>query len=166
MKLIAVNRFIGSNWYRRPRKRPLVGPTGSPFLDVLVMQTRACRWFRKNKSVNPLKRVTFRKYDHQNLPQRMNRDCENARLEFLEFSQPVATVKCRNSIYLKTKLSGFFSHRNLIIFLNIFTGDEAIISMSVAGEVADASIMEIGRSRPQFQYSRVNINMFCKCWNS
>ncbi|KAL6257943.1 hypothetical protein P5V15_011541 [Pogonomyrmex californicus] len=92
MRLIAVDRFIGSNWYRRPRKRPLVGPTGSPFLDILVMQTRACRWFRKNKSVNPLKRVTFR--------------------------------------------------------------DEAIISMSVAGEVTDASIMEVGRSRPQFQYSR------------
>ncbi|XP_029167468.1 eukaryotic translation initiation factor 4E transporter-like isoform X2 [Nylanderia fulva] len=33
-------------------------------------------------------------------------------------------------------------------------GDEAIISMSVAGEVTDASIMEVGRSRPQFQYSR------------
>lgn len=63
MRLIAVNRFVGSNWYRRPRKRPLVGPTGSPFLDILVMQTRACRWFRKNKSVNPLKQVTFRKYD-------------------------------------------------------------------------------------------------------
>lgn len=29
--------------------------------------------------------------------------------------------------------------------------------MSVAGEVTDASIMEVGRSRPQFQYSRVNI---------
>ncbi|XP_029662383.1 eukaryotic translation initiation factor 4E transporter-like isoform X1 [Formica exsecta] len=92
MRLIAVNRFVGSNWYRRPRKRPLVGPTGSPFLDILVMQTRACHWFRKNKSVNPLKRVTFR--------------------------------------------------------------DEAIISMSVAGEVTDTSIMEVGRSRPQFQYSR------------
>ncbi|CAL1673080.1 unnamed protein product [Lasius platythorax] len=92
MRLIAVNRFVGSNWYRRPRKRPLVGPTGSPFLDILVMQTRACRWFRKNKSVNPLKQVTFR--------------------------------------------------------------DEAIISMSVAGEVTDTSIMEVGRSRPQFQYSR------------
>lgn len=63
MRLVAIDRFIGSNWYRRPRKRPLVGPTGSPFLDILVMQTRACRWFRKNKSVNPLKRVTFRKYD-------------------------------------------------------------------------------------------------------
>lgn len=46
-----------------------------------------------------------------------------------------------------------------------FTGDEAIISMSVAGEVTDASIMEVGRSRPQFQYSRVNISL-CKCyWN-
>ncbi|CAL1673077.1 unnamed protein product [Lasius platythorax] len=33
-------------------------------------------------------------------------------------------------------------------------GDEAIISMSVAGEVTDTSIMEVGRSRPQFQYSR------------
>ncbi|XP_011305362.1 eukaryotic translation initiation factor 4E transporter isoform X3 [Fopius arisanus] len=33
-------------------------------------------------------------------------------------------------------------------------GDEAIISMSVAGEVTDSSIMEIGRSRPQFQYTR------------
>ena len=63
MRFVAVERFIGSNWYRRPRKRPLVGPTGSPFLDILVMQTRSCRWFRKNKSVNPLKRVTFRKYD-------------------------------------------------------------------------------------------------------
>lgn len=29
--------------------------------------------------------------------------------------------------------------------------------MSVAGEVTDTSIMEVGRSRPQFQYSRVNI---------
>lgn len=29
--------------------------------------------------------------------------------------------------------------------------------MSVAGEVTDASIMEVGRSRPQFQYSRVSI---------
>lgn len=37
-----------------------------------------------------------------------------------------------------------------------FTGDEAIISMSVAGEVTDNSIMEVGRSRPQFQYSRVS----------
>lgn len=27
--------------------------------------------------------------------------------------------------------------------------------MSVAGEVTDTSIMEVGRSRPQFQYSRV-----------
>ncbi|KAK2585472.1 hypothetical protein KPH14_010130 [Odynerus spinipes] len=34
------------------------------------------------------------------------------------------------------------------------TGDDAIISMSVAGEVTDTSIMEVGRSRPQFQYSR------------
>ncbi|XP_050595606.1 eukaryotic translation initiation factor 4E transporter-like isoform X7 [Bombus affinis] len=33
-------------------------------------------------------------------------------------------------------------------------GDEAIISMSVAGKVTDTSIMEVGRSRPQFQYSR------------
>lgn len=33
-------------------------------------------------------------------------------------------------------------------------GDEAIISMSVAGEVTDTSIMEVGRSRPQFQYTR------------
>ncbi|XP_072749964.1 uncharacterized protein [Anoplolepis gracilipes] len=33
-------------------------------------------------------------------------------------------------------------------------GDDAIISMSLAGEVTDASIMEVGRSRPQFQYSR------------
>nr|XP_033329376.1 nuclear factor of activated T-cells 5-like isoform X2 [Megalopta genalis] len=82
-----------SNWYRRSRKRPLVGPTGSPFLDAtLVTQTRACRWFRKNKSVSVVKRGTFR--------------------------------------------------------------DEAIISMSVAGEVTDTSIMEVGRSRPQFQYSR------------
>jgi len=63
MRLIAVQNFIGSNWHRRSRKRPLVGPTGSPFLDTLVMQTRSCRWFRKNKSVNPLKRVTFRKYN-------------------------------------------------------------------------------------------------------
>lgn len=38
-----------------------------------------------------------------------------------------------------------------------FAGDEAIISMSVAGEVTDTSIMEVGRSRPQFQYSRVNV---------
>ncbi|XP_061933532.1 eukaryotic translation initiation factor 4E transporter isoform X3 [Apis cerana] len=84
---------ISSNWYRRPRKRPLVGPTGSPLLDAtLAVQTRAFRWFRKNKSVNITKRVTFR--------------------------------------------------------------DEAIISMSVAGEVTDTSIMEVGRSRPQFQYSR------------
>ncbi|XP_024222140.1 eukaryotic translation initiation factor 4E transporter-like isoform X10 [Bombus vosnesenskii] len=82
-----------SNWYRRPRKRPLVGPTGSPLLDVtLAMQTRPFRWSRKNKSANITKRVTFR--------------------------------------------------------------DEAIISMSVAGEVTDTSIMEVGRSRPQFQYSR------------
>ena len=29
--------------------------------------------------------------------------------------------------------------------------------MSVAGEVTDTSIVEVGRSRPQFQYSRVNI---------
>lgn len=42
-------------------------------------------------------------------------------------------------------------------FLLYFAGDEAIISMSVAGEVTDASIMEIGRSRPQFQYSRVSV---------
>ncbi|KAL0129049.1 hypothetical protein PUN28_004031 [Cardiocondyla obscurior] len=95
MRLITVDRFVGSNWYRRPRKRPLVGPTGSPFLDVLVMQTRACRWFRKNKTVNSIKQVIFR--------------------------------------------------------------DEAIISMSVAGEVTDASIMEVGRSRPQFQYSREDL---------
>ncbi|XP_048263916.1 eukaryotic translation initiation factor 4E transporter isoform X2 [Bombus terrestris] len=82
-----------SNWYRRPRKRPLVGPTGSPLLDVtLAMQTRPFRWSRKNKSANITKRVTFR--------------------------------------------------------------DEAIISMSVAGKVTDTSIMEVGRSRPQFQYSR------------
>ncbi|XP_034935730.1 eukaryotic translation initiation factor 4E transporter-like isoform X2 [Chelonus insularis] len=33
-------------------------------------------------------------------------------------------------------------------------GDEAIISMSVAGEVTDTSIVEVGRSRPQFQYTR------------
>lgn len=31
--------------------------------------------------------------------------------------------------------------------------------MSVAGEVTDASIMEVGRSRPQFQYSRVNVTL-------
>ncbi|XP_018362503.1 PREDICTED: eukaryotic translation initiation factor 4E transporter isoform X5 [Trachymyrmex cornetzi] len=36
-------------------------------------------------------------------------------------------------------------------------GDEAIISMSVAGEVTDASIVEVGRSRPQFQYSREDL---------
>lgn len=36
-------------------------------------------------------------------------------------------------------------------------GDEAIIAMSVAGEVTDTSIVEIGRSRPQFQYSRVSL---------
>lgn len=54
---------ISLNWYRRPRKRPLVGPTGSPILDAtLLIQTRAFGWFRKNKSVNPIKRVTFRKY--------------------------------------------------------------------------------------------------------
>ena len=54
---------ISSNWYRRPRKRLLVGPTGSPLLDAtLAVQTRAFRWFRKNKSVNITKRVTFRKY--------------------------------------------------------------------------------------------------------
>lgn len=63
MRLDDAHTLVGSNWYRRTRKRPLVGPTGSPFLDAtLVVQTRACRWFRKNKSVNPLKRVTFRKY--------------------------------------------------------------------------------------------------------
>ncbi|XP_076224796.1 uncharacterized protein LOC116426797 isoform X3 [Nomia melanderi] len=82
-----------SNWYRRSWKRPLVGPTGSPFLDAtLLTQTRSCRWSRKNKSVSFIKRGTFR--------------------------------------------------------------DEAIISMSVGGEVTDTSIMEVGRSRPQFQYSR------------
>ncbi len=32
--------------------------------------------------------------------------------------------------------------------------DEAIISMSIAGEVTDTSIVEIGRSRPQYQYYR------------
>ncbi|CAB0035897.1 unnamed protein product [Trichogramma brassicae] len=32
--------------------------------------------------------------------------------------------------------------------------DDAIISMSIGGEITDASIVEVGRSRPQYQYSR------------
>jgi len=52
----------------------------------------------------------------------------------------------------------YFSYIAIILFFFfLFIGDEAIISMSVAGEVTDASIMEVGRSRPQFQYSRVSI---------
>lgn len=63
MKLENRRRVASSNWYRRPRKRPLVGPTGSPLLDeTLVIQTKSFRWFRRNKSVNVTKRVTFRKY--------------------------------------------------------------------------------------------------------
>ena len=47
--------------YRRPRKRPLVGPTGSPWLDsTLVLQTKSCRWFRQKSSDNSTKRVSFR----------------------------------------------------------------------------------------------------------
>lgn len=49
--------------------------------------------------------------------------------------------------------------KQLFYFFCYLTGDEAIISMSVAGEVTDASIMEVGRSRPQFQYSRVNVTL-------
>ncbi|XP_023289580.1 eukaryotic translation initiation factor 4E transporter isoform X3 [Orussus abietinus] len=78
--------------YRRHKRRPLVGPTGSPFLDDLVLQTKSCRWFSRSKSLDSRKRDALR--------------------------------------------------------------DEAIISMSVAGKVTDNSIMEVGRSRPQFQYSR------------
>ncbi|XP_015113085.1 eukaryotic translation initiation factor 4E transporter isoform X2 [Diachasma alloeum] len=92
MKLETTQSTTGPHRYRR-RRRPLVGPTGSPFLDsTLLLQTKSCKWFRTKKAANSNKKVTFR--------------------------------------------------------------DEAIISMSVAGEVTDTSIMEIGRSRPQFQYTR------------
>ncbi|XP_063987949.1 eukaryotic translation initiation factor 4E transporter-like isoform X8 [Diachasmimorpha longicaudata] len=92
MKLETTHSTTGPHRYRR-RRRPLVGPTGSPFLDsTILLQTKACKWFRPKKALNSNKKVTFR--------------------------------------------------------------DEAIISMSVAGEVTDTSIMEIGRSRPQYQYTR------------
>ena len=54
---------VGPHRYRRPRRRPLVGPTGSPYLDyTLVIDTKSAHWFRRNKSLNPLKKVAFRKY--------------------------------------------------------------------------------------------------------
>lgn len=51
------------NWYRRSRKRPLVGPTGRPYLDsILIVPNKACKWSRKKKSDNILKGVLFRKF--------------------------------------------------------------------------------------------------------
>lgn len=48
------------HWLDRPDRSPLLDAT-------LVTQTKACRWFRKDKSVNSMKRVTFRKYIDDNL---------------------------------------------------------------------------------------------------
>lgn len=58
-----------------------------------------------------------------------------------------------SSVSLRVDSVEFF----LIIIVYSFNvaGDEAIISASVAGEVVDASIVEVGRSRPQYQYTRV-----------
>lgn len=77
------------------------------------------------------------------------------------------TINSTNNIILLIRYYSCFIfnifweiYRNILyefifVILIVFLGDEAIISMSVAGEVTDTSIMEVGRSRPQFQYSRV-----------
>lgn len=45
----SVGSSVGSHRYRK-RRRPLVGPTGSPFLDeTLLSQTKSCKWFRSNQ---------------------------------------------------------------------------------------------------------------------
>jgi len=61
-----------------------------------------------------------------------------------------------SELFLSICLITYYNYFILLLFF-YFIGDEAIISMSVAGEVTDTSIVEVGRSRPQFQYSRVNI---------
>lgn len=54
---------VGPHRYRRPRRRPLVGPTGSPYLDyTLLVDTKTAPWFRRNKQTNVVKNTPFSKF--------------------------------------------------------------------------------------------------------
>lgn len=62
MKLETSKTNAGSYRHRRPRRRPLVGPTGSCLLDSIVVQNQGVRWARRNRSTSTVKRVTFREF--------------------------------------------------------------------------------------------------------
>ncbi|XP_044577225.1 eukaryotic translation initiation factor 4E transporter-like isoform X4 [Cotesia glomerata] len=47
-----------------------------------------------------------------------------------------------------------FCRQSIEPYNHYFIQDEAIISVAVAGEVTDSCIVEVGRVRPQFQYTR------------